>query len=444
MSRKLQFHPERTALRSAEQYSKLSNRAERTKKNVYGHFGKSVIEGLLDVPLPDAIVLDYLHVTLLGHAKVVTLAIYNQLRPAQRKQLNIDLNKQKFPRKQLNVTFFFLYLIAQFIFHLILLDFCNRKIKSIDNFAFVKGTEVRNLLFYGLLPHLNSLLPIDQYAHLAMYICSMRLLHSCDVLGDQTSVVADLLLAQFHEDHELFYTMSQSFKLHLHSHYAALYESHGSLSHLGCFGQESFIGTVSANYHGTRYYGDSICYYYNIDSSIQSKKGQSVTKNGPCDQSSMSARTFDHLTCFHRAECNCADIDRCCTVYLRFVIQDSMFHCLLYKKRQQSISYFVQYTMVNAPKIGLFGMVELFFTYKGMGYAIIRNHPSKDPYSNTFLRTSYYHSLETVIDRFYFILEKDHRQIHIVQTDRIISHCVIVEKPDYLFVSNVLAYDEHD
>jgi hypothetical protein len=75
MNIKLQFNSERIALRSAEQYSKLSPRADRTKKNVYGHFGKSVIEGLLDVPLPDAIVLDYLHVTLLGHAKVVTLAI---------------------------------------------------------------------------------------------------------------------------------------------------------------------------------------------------------------------------------------------------------------------------------------------------------------------------------------------------------------------------------
>lgn len=113
MNRKLQFHPEPIALRSVEQYSELSKQAERTKSNVYGHFGRSVIEDLLDVPLPDAIVLDYLHVTLLGHAKVVTLAIYNQLRPAQRKQLDIDLNKQSFPRKKLTFIFFSLNLITQ-------------------------------------------------------------------------------------------------------------------------------------------------------------------------------------------------------------------------------------------------------------------------------------------------------------------------------------------
>jgi hypothetical protein len=272
----------------------------------------------------------------------------------------------------------------------------------------------------------------------------MRLLHSGDVLDDQTSVVADLLLSQFHEDHEMFYTMSQSFKLHLHSHYASLYVSHGSLCHLGCFGQESFIGTVSANYHGTRYYGDSICYYYNIDSSIQSKKGEPVVRNGPYDSSSMSASTFDAVTYFHHTQCNCDLIDRCCTVYHRFVIRDEMFHSLLYKKRQKSISYFVQYSMSNDPKNGLFGIIELFFTYKDLGYAIIRNHRVKDRYSNTFINTSYYHSLKTAIDRLYFLLEKDHRTVHIVRTDFIISHCVIVEKTDHLFVSNVLTYNEHD
>ena len=101
MNHKQQYCHQQLVLRFPQRFSELSSEAERTKKNVYGHFGKSIIARLLDIPLPNAIVLDYLHVSLLGHAKVITLSIYNRLRPAERKQLNIDLNGQQFPRKGL-------------------------------------------------------------------------------------------------------------------------------------------------------------------------------------------------------------------------------------------------------------------------------------------------------------------------------------------------------
>ena len=187
----------------------------------------------------------------------------------------------------------------------------------------MKGTEVRNLLFFGLLPHLSSLLPTDQYAHLAMYVCAMRLLHSGDLFGDQTSKITNRLLSRFHEDHEQFYVQSQSFKLHLHSHYASLYESHGALANLGCFGQESLIGAVSANSHGTRYYGDSICHYFNIDSSIHEKKEEPLARDGPQDESSIPAKTYAVVEEFHRTQCPCEHVNTCCTVYHRLVIHDA-------------------------------------------------------------------------------------------------------------------------
>ena len=170
------------------------------------------------------------------------------------------------------------------------LDFFGRKIRPMDNFACVKGTEVRNLLFYGLLPHLDSSLPHDQYAHLAMYICGICLLHSGNLFGDATSTIARRLFAQFHQDHEWYYNRLQNFKLHMHCHYASMFDSHGSLCNLGCFGQESFIGSISANYHGTRNYGDSITYYYNLDFFIHDKKKETATKDGPYDRSSSSVR----------------------------------------------------------------------------------------------------------------------------------------------------------
>ena len=99
-----------------------------------------------------------------------------------------------------------------------------------ENFAFIKGTEVRNLLFFGLLPNLDQTLSLDQYAHLAMYVCGIRLLHSGNLLGEATSLMAGQLLDRFHQDHRLFYHELQTFKLHLHSHYATTYEDYGSFA----------------------------------------------------------------------------------------------------------------------------------------------------------------------------------------------------------------------
>ena len=41
-------------------YLHESNQAHRTQSRVNGHLGKSVIQNLLDVSLPDSIIIDYL------------------------------------------------------------------------------------------------------------------------------------------------------------------------------------------------------------------------------------------------------------------------------------------------------------------------------------------------------------------------------------------------
>jgi hypothetical protein len=96
---KRQYRYDTFHLRTSRHYIELSTKAERTHANVYGHLGRSVLDAILDVPFPQAIVLDYLHITLLGHAKLIILSIYKRLKPFQRNQLNIQMNKQNFPRE---------------------------------------------------------------------------------------------------------------------------------------------------------------------------------------------------------------------------------------------------------------------------------------------------------------------------------------------------------
>ena len=107
INRRRQYHYEPLKLRSIYKYSKASREAERTQTNIFGHLGKSILQCIVDIPFPHCIVLDYLHVTLLGHAKAIILVIYNQLKTKQRKQFNDKIKEQNFPRKQSNFVLFF-------------------------------------------------------------------------------------------------------------------------------------------------------------------------------------------------------------------------------------------------------------------------------------------------------------------------------------------------
>ncbi|CAF3318181.1 unnamed protein product [Rotaria socialis] len=310
------------------------------KNNIYGHSGKTMLDDILDLPLSNAVVIGYLHVTLLGHAKAIILSIYRQLKPIQREQLNIQLRNQNFPH------------------------FFNRKIRSMDNFAFVKGADVRNLLFYRLLPHMNLLLSSEQYAHLVLYVIVIRLLHSGHIFGNKTNKIADRIFSRFYVDHELFYDKLQPLKLHLHAHYSYMYETHDSLCNLGCFGQESFIGAISSEHHGTRYYRDSITYYYNIDLCIQRKKIRKATIDGPHDLSFTTTNDYDYMNQIHSSLCMRNDLSSCCLIYRQFIMKNEIFHSLIYNRRQTSVSYFAQYSLANDAIEYRFGIIELFFLKK--------------------------------------------------------------------------------
>lgn len=96
--RKRQYDEMPLQLRSVVQFAKFAHEAQLTGECRYGHYGLSVIHELLDVPLPNSIIIDYLHVTLLGHTKRIIMAIYSQISPLQRLQLNDAINSQQFPR----------------------------------------------------------------------------------------------------------------------------------------------------------------------------------------------------------------------------------------------------------------------------------------------------------------------------------------------------------
>jgi hypothetical protein len=104
----------RLKLRNIIDYELESTRAAVSASNVYGHLGRSILHDLLDVPLPNSIIADYLHVTLLRHTRAIVQQTYSNLSPAQRITFDIGLRAQKFPH------------------------FFNRKVRAISDLSFVK------------------------------------------------------------------------------------------------------------------------------------------------------------------------------------------------------------------------------------------------------------------------------------------------------------------
>jgi hypothetical protein len=75
-----------------------SKRAQYEKSNINGRLGISVLDKVVDIPLPKSIIADYLHVTLLRHGKTICQYLYKKImKPHQRTALDKKMTKQRFP-----------------------------------------------------------------------------------------------------------------------------------------------------------------------------------------------------------------------------------------------------------------------------------------------------------------------------------------------------------
>ncbi|CAF3190019.1 unnamed protein product, partial [Rotaria socialis] len=330
------YFENRMQLRTKRTYELESIRAVETSSNVYGHLGRSLLHDLLDVPLPNSIIVDYLHVSLLRHTRAIIQQVYAQLSPLERTKFD----------------------------------------SAVCDLAFVKATELRNLLLYALIPHLPPFLPKEQLAHLSLYVCSIRIIHGKKCFGDKSSSMSKELFLTYYQDHSIYFEKLHNLVLHLHVHFDQLFDKHVSLCYLGTFGQEDLIGSISKNYHGTRFHGQLITYYYEIDFALRNKASShdaTDEKNidGPLDQTDLSSMTHDIIQ-HHLTVCNCGNFDQCLRIYRRCVIDKNVYHSLIYTRRNSTISFLVQYyTNQGDPS---FGKIRYFFTSNNKTYAVIDHH----------------------------------------------------------------------
>ncbi|CAF1354997.1 unnamed protein product [Adineta steineri] len=196
------YYDEHIALRTEINFATDSRNAQYSKQTTNGRHGVSILESIMDIPLPYSIIADYLHVTLLGHAKTICLYLYkNYMKPKARIELDGKISVQRFPH------------------------FFNRKIRPFNK-SYLKATEIRNVFLFCILPMARNILGVEVMAHLGLFVIGIRLLHGRPVFGHQTADVANKLLIAFYRDHENFYKGLQNFVLHIHTHFSELYTNH--------------------------------------------------------------------------------------------------------------------------------------------------------------------------------------------------------------------------
>ncbi|CAF0895228.1 unnamed protein product [Didymodactylos carnosus] len=167
-------------------------------------------------------------------------------------------------------------------------DRINRKMRAVKDLSYIKVTEFRNMLLYGLLPKIYLFLSLETIAYFALYVCSIRLLYGKRVFWTKTSMMPDQLLGRYYEVHEHYYTGLQNLILHLYLHYSPQYDHHGACCNIGTSGQEDLIGHITSNCHVTRYYGELIAYYYSIDFSLHNKTERKIPPNRLTDETNQN------------------------------------------------------------------------------------------------------------------------------------------------------------
>ncbi|CAF2117764.1 unnamed protein product [Rotaria magnacalcarata] len=413
-------------MRTVNSFAQDATAAEQLNRNEKGHLGVSIFSNIVDINFPYGIIVDYAHVSLLRHSKSIFIELYRRLTPYVRNIVDRALIHQPFPH------------------------FFHRQMRPFNDLSFVKATEIRNILFYGILPIFHKHVSSEILGHFAMFITALRLLHGKPIFGDRTSDIAGDLLTKYYKDFSLFYDGLENFVLHLHQHFKNQYEMFGAFSHLGSFGQEALIGYVGSNRTGTRFYGDLICKNYSIDFLLHHKmeKSNQFTKivDGPFDQEfNFDFKNNSLFQLLHSVQCTCASLDSCLTAYRRCIINSQVYHSLQYKRRQKSVSYFVRYTSTAVPNSYLFGKIIIFFKCLNSTYALIQQYPTISRFSDLFRSSSYYELLDRSINHLFFVISQQCiSSYETVLASCILDNCIVFDCEDYHIATPVSSYDEHD
>ncbi|XP_071633972.1 uncharacterized protein [Temnothorax longispinosus] len=140
--------------------------------------------------------------------------------------------------------------------------FVHQMMRSLEETAFWKVSELKTWFFYYSIPVLKQFLRIEYFEHYLKLVTTLSYLNASSI-SDEMIDTAKELLKQFVRDFEQLYGIEFcSINVHLLLHLADCVRELGLLWAYACFPLEDLNGQILQNIHGTRYVDTQVCKFH--------------------------------------------------------------------------------------------------------------------------------------------------------------------------------------
>jgi hypothetical protein len=364
---------------------------------------------------PKQIILDYMHLSCIGHMATLINRWLSILNKEAVTNISSHLFSQRFPH---NMSVKFNYP----------LNLCNDwKAKHFRIFLLSIGVPL-------VLKHLPQVVA----SHFTLYSMFIKLLHN--PYSIEEIELADKIIHYYCKTAVHVYGESiELFSLHAHLHLPQQVLNHGGLSFTSAFCFESAIRYLKKKAHGTKDLATQIADWISVERTMK-KQPFEVFKSIGFNQMDINDYNFDiyrdiFLNNIHLLNENENDIP----LFLRYRDTFNIYHTILYDLPYTCVSYIISYKAVDASI--KYGQIIVFFKLREDYYALIREYKSTDQNISDFLSVPA--ELEQKLNEI-FPIRVLSNSYSIVPVISIRHKCIQVVCEDLLFLSEVRVDYEHD
>ncbi|CAF3097655.1 unnamed protein product [Rotaria socialis] len=288
-----------------------------------------------------------------------------------------------------------------------------------------------------------------------LYFVAIRVMHFYENIQDVVNVKP--LLNKYREDISVVY---QDEKLHLYSLHAHKYLveqvlSHGALFAHGCFGDESFLGTLKRSRTWNRRIPFQIFKSYLLRDWELNQEHTKTTVNSIFIDEKIFDKSFVNLN-VHDDYFNDFQVlykiqfkeamNENFSLYCRFQRGIVKFSSLLYSRIGSQLANIVSFKNASCPvkKHKCFAIIIWYFHYESTNYAFIKLLKCTDNVIRTTRTDGLGNIAHSFIDRFYSVIDMNTSDLSIINVKHILHQCVIIPFYDLHLFSEVLCNYEHD
>ncbi|CAF1584340.1 unnamed protein product, partial [Didymodactylos carnosus] len=262
------------------------------------------------------------------------------------------------------------------------------------------------------------------------------------------------LLDEYRKDISVVYgdDKLQLYSLHAHKYLPQQVLSHGALFAHGCFGDESFLGTLKKSRKGNIRIPHQIFKSYLLRDSQQDEEHTTATTDSLFvdekiyDNSYLNLNVhqdyFAEFKNLHQIQFN-QIINTDFSLYCRFLRGIVKFNSLLYSRMGSQLTNIVSFksTQCLVNKAKCFAIVIWYFEQQCINYAFIKRLTCMDDVIRTKRTDQVGHIAHAFIDRFYSVVDMNSFDFSIIRVGQILHQCVVIPFFDlYLFSEVLFAY----